>query len=101
MPERARREATSRKKRVLEAAVTGERRSVVGILEEEEREVEKRRSSGGRREQEGERRGLEGKGSEGAVVGLWRERRRTGRNEVLAVDKKLVAMAELRAQRLG
>ena len=68
---------------------------MVGILPEEEQEVEKRRSSGGRREQEGVRRGLEGKGNEGAVLGLWRERPGTGRKEVLAVEKKLVAMAEL------
>lgn len=82
-------EATSRKSRVLEAAVIDERRLVVGVLEEEER-----RRCGGRREQEGERRRLVGNGSEGAVVGLWRERWRKGTNDVLAVDKKLIAMAE-------
>lgn len=81
-------EATSRKSRVLEAAVIDERRLVVGVLEEE-----KRRRWGGRREQEGERRGLVGNGSDGVVVGLWRERRRKGTNDVLAVDKKLIAMA--------
>lgn len=93
-PERETKEATSRKRRVLETVVIDEKRLVVGVLEEED--VEKRRRSGGRREQDGERRCLEGKGSEEEAVGLWRERKPTGtaRDEAAVVDKKLVAMAE-------
>lgn len=97
-PERETKEATSRKRRVLETVVIDEKRLVVGVLEEED--VEKRRRSGGRREQDGERRCLEGKGSEEEAVGLWRERKPTGtaRDEAAVVDKKLVAMAEASAQ---
>lgn len=72
--------------------VIDERRLGVGVLEE----AEKRGVSGGRREQEGERCGLRGKEREGTVVGLWRQRRWMWRGEEVAVDKKLIAMAELR-----